>query len=587
MNSIVLRRLAICVALLLYCLMAATNAHRPLYLDSADFAGAAKAVAETGKPIFYRGEDDPAELALWHPPLYVCLLAGWFKIFGSGASQACTFGLLCTILQGLVVLAIARTLFGRRIGSSIQPWFWMVFLLNPYTLQGAAILDIDTTIYGPLLCLLLLLTLRLTWREGRKRQDTPTRIEYVWIAVLVAVALWAKMTTIIAVAPFLFLLLIGRLGLWRAVRVWVFIVSGGLATFLITYWVYCAASNLPADYSYRFLVYRFQSVPGGHPGLFGRLLDFRDNASFMVPFMVRWTGLLPWLGLAASILVACWIAFRNKNERAQHFALCMLLGIAVTLYYCGQTTTWGNAPFKYTFVFWGLILLAPLLLCCGKGVWDSSNVDSSMDLCIAAPALQIGMTVVFLASIWYGRYVLEDRHLLEYHTPLWLVWAPAILLLPAIYSHSRSNASVSLRVAPLAGICVWAGVQLGVAIFQLSTPYSTNYDYGQAGIEDAAAFLRVNSPNEVFSSMKDLGYLTRLKYYDDYAAVNVGGDATGALIDALTKGRVKLAVFTEQFGQDRLTSNPVLQKWVQQNCTPVAAFGDYRIYRFRLTLPSQ
>jgi len=579
-------RLSSCAIILLFSLMSATIAHESLHLDNADFAGAATAVADTGKPIFYRGENDPTELALWHPPLYIYLLGGWFKIFGIGAAQARIFGTLCAILQGWMVLAIVATLFGPQARSLIEPWFWAIYLLNPYTVQTASVLDIDSTIYGPLLCWVLLATLRLNWHAGEERQHPPSRWDYAWVVAAITVALWAKLTTILLVIPFIFLLLLRPWGFWRAARVTVLTAAYGAAAFLVTYFAFGAVFHLNVKFTFSFLLYSFLTRmsrgSSSHSGLAARLADMRFNVQSMIPFLIRWTGLLPWFGLAGGILVAGWKALRSQSLRAWDYFLLLFLAGATTLYYCAQTTTWGGSPFKYTFVFWGVTLLAPLLLAFDGELWGAKPAESrGKNLWSVGVAFRLGLLLLFVIAAWYGRYRLQDHQLREWRVAFWAVLPPALLLLPSIgASFEKRKVFGYTQVALLLGISSWAGLQFGVAVYQLGVSYSTTYDYGQTGMEAAAAFLADLPENELFSSMKDLGHLTHRRYYDDYGAVNAGPAFTQAFIDAVTTGRIKLAVFTDGRGQDPLTNNPVLGAWVQKHCKVVKSFGNYRVYQF-------
>ena len=114
------------------------------------------------------------------------------------------------------MLAIVQTLLGRKHAEQMTPWFLAVFLLNPYTLQTASIADIDSTVYGPLLCMILLYTLRLTWRNGEQRTDAVNLRELAVISFLIALGLWAKLTTILLLMAVLPVLLVTRYGWAKA-----------------------------------------------------------------------------------------------------------------------------------------------------------------------------------------------------------------------------------------------------------------------------------------------------------------------------------------------------------------------------------
>src|ERR1700704_5416413 len=91
-------------SVLLFLVLAAHQAATPLHLDNMDFPAVAEATAHSGKPVYYRGEENRLHSGLYPPPLYIYALAEWFRIFGSGPAQARMFGALCALLQGGIAL---------------------------------------------------------------------------------------------------------------------------------------------------------------------------------------------------------------------------------------------------------------------------------------------------------------------------------------------------------------------------------------------------------------------------------------------------------------------------------------------------
>src|SRR6202040_4375986 len=100
-------------AVVVYLVLVGRQLDRPLMYDDANFALAAKAVADTGLPfgnqgwMSERGDfSQPEQWALWHPPLYVyaeglvARLGGWtppvlrvLGVVGGLATAALTVGL--------------------------------------------------------------------------------------------------------------------------------------------------------------------------------------------------------------------------------------------------------------------------------------------------------------------------------------------------------------------------------------------------------------------------------------------------------------------------------------------------------------
>ncbi len=560
-------------AVLLFLVLAAHQAAKPLHLDNMDFPAVAQATAHSGKPVYYRGEENRLHSGLYHPPLYIYTLAAWFRLFGFGPAQARIFGALCALLQGWLALRILSLLFG---GERVRQWswlFWPLFLLNPYTLQGSAIADIDSTIYGPLLSLVLFSALRISWQDGRWRQDEPRLWEPGLVALALTVALWAKVTTVLLLFPFLFLLFAPRLGWKRGAVLTLGVSAAGLGAFALTYWLYGVLTGLNVGYTFKFLR---ESMMGP-----GRLGSYPANLKTMLPFMVRWTGFLPWLSVAVLTVAAArrWWRDREQSGDGQaerplySFWLLTLCGASV-VYYCGQVMSFGGAPFKYTFVFWALLSCAPVILL--AWLWES---DAK-----AAGGFTVGAgAALWLAGLWTGAAVLRDSLISGslFFPRSASLWIPVAMALVGLLAWTREPSRLRKRGATLAigGFVLHAGLQAGVALYQSRVDYSTTYDYGQRGLQETAAYIASHTTDQdVISSMKDVGFLARRRYYENYAAV-ISDEAAARMIAAWEAGKVRYIVFTEGRGQDQAAYKPALRDWLAANAEQTASFGNYRIYQ--------
>ena len=165
-QELLTERVLICFAFVVSLMLFSATAGHPFHLDNMDFPAVAKATSETGLPLYYRGEENPHLLGLYHPPLYIYLLAGWIRLFGFGEVQIRLFGFVCLLVQFWLAFRIMALLFGRQIVRPWVPFILLAFLPHAYTLQAASIVDIDTTIYGPILLAVLYFTLSLSWRDG-------------------------------------------------------------------------------------------------------------------------------------------------------------------------------------------------------------------------------------------------------------------------------------------------------------------------------------------------------------------------------------------------------------------------------------
>ena len=551
--------------ILLFVTLFAVSASKPLQLDNMDFPAAAEQTAHTGLPIYYRGETNPHAVGLYHPPLYIYLLAAWMRVFGSEPAPVRLFGMVCAIGQGFIVLAIFSTLFGREVTFRCAPLFWAIFLLNPYTLQTSGIADIDSTIYGPLLCLVLLTVLRISWRNGEWRTVVVRWVDYFPVALALTLCLWAKLTTVLVLFPFVFLLLIARLGALRAALATAALVFASVSAFLGTYYLYGALTGLDVNYTFAFTWMSFvQRGASGTPGTLARLADMRRNLAAMLPFMVCWTGTLPWIAASLGASIAAVGGVRRHDRRMAHYALLLSLGLLITLYYCAKVGTFGQAPFKYTFVTWGLILTAPVFLL---------HVEAER---ISRRCLLVLGTLYALATLG-STLLIGDKLMLEGLSGMarWAAYVPGLLFAAAFLLGPLWRTK-----AALAALAIYAGIQFGIGVYQEKAPYATTYDYGQTGFSETVSFIDENTTSEDrIVSMKDIGYRSRRRYFENYSAL-YGDPASASELEAvIASGKVAFAVFTEGKGQDQLMMNPALRQWIAEHCKLARSFGNYRIYQ--------
>jgi hypothetical protein len=570
------RRTWVLIAFLLFVTLFTATADQPFHLDNMDFPAVAKATASTGLPVYYRGEENPHHIGLYHPPLYIYTLAGWILLFGFGEVQVRMFGFACLVLNASIVIRIVSTLLGRRYGTSMMPWFLPLLFLNPYSLQTASIADIDSTIYGPILCGIVLFVLRMSWRDGHARTDRIHPLEYIALAVLSGLALWAKITTVLLLFFILPLLMLGRPGSRRTAFLGVASIAGGVALFGLSYWLFGIITNLDVTYSLRFTLDSFvHRGSSGGQGAAARIRDFVNNFKAMAPTLIIWTGIVPWIAAAGSAAAALWVALRTRSRLHVHIGITLTLPLVTTAYYCGQTLTFGAAPFKYTLVYWPIIVAAPVFLF----FIFRKSVDRLGGWWTVVGA------IVYVVFVWFGANLVKDDLVLV-HTAdrldkaLWCL--PAVLAFGAVTMwFIRSWVATGLVAL---SFVIQGGLALGVAMHQAGVEYSTTYDYGQVGFLDTVAYLRTHTDaGSVILSMKDIGFKADRLYIENYAALYGGSEAENRVKDAIRSGTVAYAVFTEGKGQDQLIMKPHLKMWIEENCRLKASFGHYRLYEPMVT----
>jgi hypothetical protein len=558
---------ALAVAAILFAIPAA----KPLYLDNMDFPAVAKATAETGLPVYYRGEENPHHSGLYHPPLYIYSLAAWFLLWGFGPVQARMFGFLLLIVQGWLTMRGVQLLLGSSHARRSAPWFWALFLLNPFALQGAAVLDIDTTIYGPLLTALLLAALRLRWRDGELREDEPRAAEFMVLAGITAVALWAKLTTALAVMPAAVLLAAGGRGgrkfLFRATAA----VACGAALFLASYFAFGWWTGLDTGFTFRFTLMSFQGRLQ-QSGLWARILAHARTLLDMTTWQVLWSGLLPWAAALTAAGWSAWSAVRRRGRVWRDAFVLLAWALAVAGGYCALLHTYGRSPFKYLFPVWGIVAacLSLVAVVPAEKFRGRPAARQAMMLALLIP--------MFAGGCLAGARWLRDRMILEGNLlpeGQWMLLAP-VLLVAAGTLFRQAKAGPWLV---LAGMALHAGHMTGTALAMARAPYPTTYDYGQLGFEQTACFLRENTaPDERIVSMKDIGFHINRRYFENYGYLFSGEKGADAMRAILEAGKARFAVFTEGNGPDDPGVNPPLQSVIRDSCTQVRSYGHYRIY---------
>ena len=456
-----------------YVTCVARQLDRPLMYDDANFALAARAVADTGLPygnqgwMSDRGDFSHREQwALWHPPLYIYLegalskLGGWTPpvlrlpgLFGGLAAALLTYLIAKQVTRGPPVMREAA-------GAAAAT----LFLLCPLVVQSALVVDIDFALMLPLTLLFLSLYLRLE----------QTRTRWLSLAPLFALLLWAKMTNPLA--------LLAVVTVWqvvgghpkRAAVQFAGIGLGGAALFGASWLAIGTALGFPLDMPFGVNAVQWQDSAEVarrayvSPGAF--VQGLQPSAIWLGPGLVA-------LGLAGVAirggqLTRCW-----RVRRAD--VLIGLLIVFVTGYVNKEA---GWFP-KYQ------VAIAPVLACLAAPLLAQAWC--------ARPRPTLGAAAVGLvaaAAVTLGL-VRDDWALRRTWTidPVAGAWLLGIGLL-AVGVGWRYRAAAPAWGAALVGIAL--GWSIAVDGYQQQAAYQTDYWYGTRGTLDAAAWLDANVATE-------------------------------------------------------------------------------------------
>ena len=540
-------------ATLVYLVLVASQLNRPLMYDDANFALAAKAVAETGLPfgnqgwMSERGDFSQREQwALWHPPLYVYadgLLAhigGWsppvlrlLGVLGGLASAILTFVLAGDLTRGPPA---ARQVAG---GAAVA-----LFTLSPLVVQSTLVLDIDFTVLLPLTLLFVLLYLRLE----------SSHLAWLWLGPLFGVMLWAKMTNPLPLVGVIFIWQLLRGQYQRAAGHAVAIGLGGLALFGLSWLVIGRWLGFPLDMPFAVNLVQWQ--------------DSADIArrAYSGPgaFIEALQPTVLWLGPGLVALGLAGIAVRGGQlARAWrvHGADLMIGVFAVfVLGYVNKNAGW--LP-KYEVVF------APLLACLAAPLVAQA-------WCMRPRLIwSIGLLAIIASGLVTRAMVRDDWALQRTWQiePAAAAWLFAVVAVAAVLGLAW-RAPAATACAGLAGLAL--GWSLGLDVVQARASYATGYWYGTRGTVEAAAWVDAHlRPDQMYLSSKEVAIRTHDLTYVDQE--NIAYYLTiGRSFDGTWAGQPLQALVTWQ--REPYVAELFAQAFPAAGFTEMARFGDYVVY---------
>lgn len=229
-------------------------------------------------------------LLLMHPPSSAYLIAVALRLFGYGEWQARLPGLLAVVLTAAFLLILVRRLFrdDRKTADRLGFVALCLYLIHPGTLQGALYLGFSDGTLLPLSWLLFLLA----WFETLNR---PRVVRVSMLGLCFAIALWAKITTSLALPVSMAIVTWGMEGFGPAGLMFTGVAGMGLVLFLGSWWAYAtylaSLVGLPAvtlwTEPFQYLMREGRVVEASLSGL---LLTLSRTFIFLGPLLVFMAG---------------------------------------------------------------------------------------------------------------------------------------------------------------------------------------------------------------------------------------------------------------------------------------------------------
>ncbi|VVB78765.1 Dolichyl-phosphate-mannose-protein mannosyltransferase [uncultured archaeon] len=110
--------------------------------EETEFIKPAIAIKDTGYPIYYHSEQQPTDIFLVHPPMYIHLLAGLFTISVS-ETAARSINIIFSFLCALMIFFFGKKIIGGERGKMIGIISSAFFLINYYIFSSSVLIDID------------------------------------------------------------------------------------------------------------------------------------------------------------------------------------------------------------------------------------------------------------------------------------------------------------------------------------------------------------------------------------------------------------------------------------------------------------
>ena len=273
---------------LIFCLVNAIHfAKLPLRIEESEWPPMAKAIYQTGKPVINAGETHVVRVekdlqavqyplfGAWHPPLYLYTAGVSMAILGTNSP----YHLRAVGIVGLLFAAVMMLLISREITSRwrlIGGVAAILLLIAPYAIQGSTFLDIDTSIYSPIILLAIWVAIR-----QAKRREALGPPQILALGGALALVTWTKMPTAI--------ILIGVLDVWwllsgRPLRRAIIEVVAFTATGAALFFLHLRTVVSPSEYS--FLLHVRSHLRTEEQSPFLKLADRRSRHT-LAPPMVR------------------------------------------------------------------------------------------------------------------------------------------------------------------------------------------------------------------------------------------------------------------------------------------------------------
>jgi hypothetical protein len=528
-------KILLLLCIIIFIILSSIHLNDKFLADEVDFIEAGDAFAKTGRPVYYQNELNPANNGTWHPPLYVGMLGFTFYSADIGEVQARALTMIFTAMTILFVFLISLELFRKRENKyTIALMGSYIFALNPLTIQGGLLIDIDTGV-------LLFAMTAFLW-IFLKIKDRIKLLNLLLLGLLFALLIWIKFGTPPTLLFGIFLFYALNRKFKKAVLIPIVIALVSIAVFYLSWWLVANARDLP------FL------MPFTHNSGTLSTMGFSSFEISYVLFVLigRLKIITFWLTpfLMGLILLAVWKQWRHFRHAKQleDLDLLAIISIIIFIEYTLIVSIAYYFPKYYVPLLPFVSILAAYYICQHsffprvsdgrtgnphkKSVTDmknknkkiiteqnnrQKNISNNNSLYIYLFLIVIGF---ILMVFMLGDPNLSRNNLRE------TIWAAGVyigifivimLLLKISWKFLLKtnipwrNVIVTSMVLGLATNCIY------IDLVQVNADYSVRYYYGERGIDDVVDYIKSNTNgSSIIIAPKDVAFYTELRYYDSF-----------------------------------------------------------------------
>lgn len=513
--------------------------------DEIAFVKAAHGIVTTGMPI-YEGLSNNIKIGLWHPTLYINILAASFKFLGVHEWSARIVSVLFTLSTLVIVYSLAKEISNDNRYVIFLSCF--LFLFNPLVIQNSLFIDIDNSVLAFLMILFIYAYIKI--------DRTKPKNLFV-LGILFGVTLWAKLPTppflILGILMFNFYKQEFKKGIVESIM----IALPGTLLFLGSWLLYCHIFDLSYLQPFTHLANKLSSMPYSMPYiLMTRLGTLKTIMFWTTPYYIL-------LVLTSSINL-----IRTTSRNRMNIIYLSIIGYLIFMGYIIIDGITVDFP-KY---------FAPVM-----PIFSIVVADFIGKFCNVKKRSVLYFTFLILILFIYYIFILKDPLLvkrLSYNNILLSVIVLASLktfmfyLLPIAISFifiialkiNYKQAFVLAMIIPLVTCSLYIGV------VQSKADYSTTYRYGETGFKETINFAnaKINKEDTIITRKDVAYYLNSEKCYD----LPKSPATLKSLID---RKNISYIILRKHSYYVPWKYTEVLSI-LDSECKLEAQFGDYKIY---------